>query len=150
MNHSIVRFIEFMGSTFSVINLIMTVLMLVGMWKVFVKAGEKGWKAIIPLYNYHVLYKICWKPIFFWLGSLAGIVGIVLYFMSGGKFGILIILYTIAMLISLVLVIKAWVKLAKAFGHGVGFAIGLLLLTGIFLMILGFDGSEYQPEVRNQ
>ena len=34
-------------------------------------------------------------------------------------------------------------KLAKAFGHGVGFTIGLFFLNPIFMLILGFSGDEY-------
>lgn len=33
-------------------------LYVVGLWKVFKKAGEDGWKALIPFYNTYVLIKI--------------------------------------------------------------------------------------------
>jgi hypothetical protein len=33
--------------------------------------------------------------------------------------------------------------MAKVFGHGVGFGVGLLFLSPIFLPILAFDGSTY-------
>jgi len=33
--------------------------------------------------------------------------------------------------------------LARAFGRGVGFAIGLILLSPIFILILAFGGSRY-------
>ncbi len=36
------------------------------------------------------------------------------------------------------------VKLAKAFGHGTGFAIGLIFLNFIFMLILAFGKSQYQ------
>ena len=35
------------------------------------------------------------------------------------------------------------VKLARAFGRGIGFAIGLILLQPIFLLILGFGSDQY-------
>ena len=35
-----------------VISLVVAILQLAGMWKVFTKAGQKGWKCIIPIYNY--------------------------------------------------------------------------------------------------
>jgi hypothetical protein len=38
------------------------------------------------------------------------------------------------------------VGLAKAFGHGVGMALVLILLTGIGYLVLGFGGSQYQLE----
>ena len=40
--------------------------------------------------------------------------------------------------------IYVMVKLAKAFGKGDGFAVGLILLNTIFIMILAFGSSEYQ------
>ena len=36
--------------------------MVVGMWKMFVKAGQPGWTAIIPFYNDAVLVDICGLP----------------------------------------------------------------------------------------
>ncbi len=36
------------------------------------------------------------------------------------------------------------VDLAKSFGKGVGFAVGLILLSPIFIMILGFGNARYQ------
>ncbi len=38
------------------------VLVIVGWWKIFEKAGEAGWKAIIPIYNVIVLLRISGKP----------------------------------------------------------------------------------------
>ena len=32
----------------------------------FEKAGEKNWKAWIPVYNTYMLCKICWKTKWFW------------------------------------------------------------------------------------
>jgi signal peptidase I len=35
---------------------------IVGLWKIFEKAGEKGWKALIPVYNYYIWLKILKRP----------------------------------------------------------------------------------------
>lgn len=40
------------------VGLAVYVLYVVGLWKVFKKAGEDGWKALIPFYNTYVLIKI--------------------------------------------------------------------------------------------
>ena len=88
------------------------------MWKIFEKAGEDGWKAIIPIYNTVVLLKICGlNP---WL--------IILSFIP---------------YVSLILSIVIWYKLSKAFDKGIGFTLGLIFLDIIFLFILAFDDSEY-------
>ena len=53
----------------------------------------------------------------------------------------------IALLCGVVLLIMALIgeyKLAKAFGKGFGFFIGLLLLNPIFKLILGFGSAQYR------
>jgi len=42
--------------------LIVGIFMIVVMWKLFVKAGQPGWAAIIPFYNTYTLIKIAGKP----------------------------------------------------------------------------------------
>lgn len=37
------------------IGLILMILAFAGMWKTFEKAGMKGWKGIIPVYNMYLL-----------------------------------------------------------------------------------------------
>jgi hypothetical protein len=51
------------------------------MWKIFEKAGEAGWKSIIPIYNVYIMYKIVGMKNWFWysilipfcLGFIAGL-----------------------------------------------------------------------------
>lgn len=99
--------------------LLVAALMIVAMWRIFAKAGEAGWKAIVPFYNTYILYKITW--------------GNGLYF--------LLLLIPCA---NVVIQIITSVKLAKVFGKGIGFTLGLIFLGPIFQLILAFDSSEYQ------
>ncbi len=39
----------------------------VSLWMLFQKAGDKGWKAIIPFYNSYTAYKLFWKKAMFWV-----------------------------------------------------------------------------------
>ena len=39
--------------------------------------------------------------------------------------------------------VVALYKLACAYGHGIGFTIGLFFLNPLFMLILGFGDSEY-------
>lgn len=94
------------------------VLSIVAQWKVNAKAGEPGWAAIVPFYNAYVLFKIAF----------------------GNGWLVLLIFVPFA---NIVIAIMVWFKLAKAFGHGVGFGFGLLFLNAIFMLILGFGSSEY-------
>lgn len=108
-----------LGVGWMLVILAMAVLMIVAMWRIFAKAGEAGWKAVIPFYNTYILYKITW--------------GNGLYF--------LLLLIPCA---NFVIQIITSVKLAKVFGKGIGFTLGLIFLGPIFQLILAFDSSEYQ------
>jgi hypothetical protein len=106
---------------FSIVNLI-------GMWKVFTKAGEPGWAVLIPIYNLIVLLRIAGLP---WYWVFAPFVAIIP------------ILGWIAYMVWIV-----WVhhRISTRFGQGVGFTIGLTLLGPIFWLILGFGSSKYVAE----
>ena len=45
-----------MLATATVIALIYYILLVVAGWKIFEKAGEKGWKSLIPIYNTYIFY----------------------------------------------------------------------------------------------
>ena len=112
-------------STYSLIILAFYVLIIVAQWKIFTKAGQEGWKAIIPIYNVVVLYKIIGlSP---WL--------LLLYLLS--------VVPVVGWIISVALSIVSTIKLAKAFNQSTAFIFGLLFLSPIFQMILGFGKAEY-------
>lgn len=117
---------------FGVFCIAIFVLQIIGMWKVFTKAGEKGWKSIIPVYNLVTLFRISGLSPLLVLVYLASIIPI------------------IGTIVSLVLSIFQSNKLAKAFGKGTGFTVGLVLLPPIFYMILGFGKSEYIKPAENE
>lgn len=87
-------------------------------WKIYDKAGEPGWASLVPFYNTYVLFKITWGN------------------------GILFLLLLIPFA-NLIIAIILPFKLAKAFGRGLGFGFGLLLLPIIFFPILAFGNSKY-------
>lgn len=101
------------------------VLVIIAQWKIFTKAGEAGWKSLIPIYNVVVLYKIIGLSPWLLLIYLASIIPVVGY------------------IAILVLSIISMVKLGQAFGKGAGFIVGLVFLAPIFQMILGFGSAEY-------
>lgn len=105
-------------------GLILSILLVVGMWKMFSKAGEPGWTSLIPFLNTYKLFKIGWGSGWLFLLGFIPIVNIVVSIMLG-------------------------IKLARAFGKGTGFAVGLILLPSIFYMILGFGDSVYYGPVEN-
>ena len=38
-----------------------------GLWRIFEKAGYKGWKAIIPFYNFYIWLKVIHKPLWWYI-----------------------------------------------------------------------------------
>ena len=116
-----------------------------GMWKVFLKAGKKGWHACVPILNYYELFTIAWKGKFGILFSLLEIAYILLSIGQGellakGFRGFLGMAMFVA---AFVLLMIAKIKLAFSFQKGSVFAYGLIFMELVFLMILGFDKSVY-------
>jgi hypothetical protein len=111
-----------MGGAFGIVWLIVAVVVIIGMWKVFTKAGQPGWAAIIPIYNFYILCKVAGRPGWWLLLMLIPFVNFIIW-----------------IILSL--------DLAKKFGKGAGFGIGIALLSFIFLPVLGFGDAQYQGTV---
>ena len=107
------------GIAYLVFLLVFYALIIVANWKIFTKAGKPGWASIIPFYNLYVLFEI------------AG--------MNGWLFLLLCL-----PIVNIVMMILLYINLAKAFGKGTGFIIGLIFLPNIFTLILAFGSSQYQ------
>ena len=128
-----------------VILLIWLVINIVSLWRIFTKADEAGWKSIIPIYNSYVQYSITWNTKMFWVNIGLSIVSMIVSVIQNGNSSmILTLISTIISIASTVIFIIASHKLSKAFGHGVGFTVGLVLLNPIFMLILAFGSSEYE------
>lgn len=110
------------------IALVIVVLQIVANWKLFTKAGEKGWKALIPFYNTAILYKISgmspWLALLY-IGYLIPVINV-----------IVAVVFTILRLYQPI-------NLAKGFKKSTGFTVGLIMLPFIFNLILGLGSSEY-------
>lgn len=107
-----------MGVGVWLVTLVIAIVCIVAMWKLFAKAGEPGWAAIIPFYSSYVLFKIAmgngWLFLLSFVPVVNGIISIIVLF-----------------------------KLGMAFGKGIGFGFGLLFLSPIFLCILAFGDADY-------
>lgn len=105
------------------------------------KAGDKGWKAFIPYYGDYTMYKLTWNTKMFWV-ALA--LNVATYFIPVDATGFLSILSLALSICIIVVYAKRSYNIARAFGHGVGFAIGYLFLGSIFRVILALDNSVYR------
>ena len=134
-----------LGGIYLVVALGWWILQIIANWRIFTKAGEAGWKSIIPVYGDYVSYKIAWQPSYFWLVFILGIISSIVSGMAdpdGMNATILLIVSLIRIILAIIGVIYS-VKLSRAFGHGIGFAIGLIFLQPIFMLILGFGNDPY-------
>ena len=127
----------------SVMLLVLTVAMLVvsivSNWCVFTKAGEPGWKIFIPIYGNYVSYRIAGVSRYFWI-SLA------LTFVAGlldGPNGESTLLSSVFSLGASTVEIWMSLNLARSFGKGTGFGLGLAFLPIVFYPILAFGPAEY-------
>jgi hypothetical protein len=102
-----------------IVELLIALLLIVAMWKVFTKAGQPGWASIIPIYNLYIWCKIVGRP-WWW------------------------ILLMLIPFVNFIVAIILCIDMAKSFGNGAGFGIGLALLGIIFWPILGFGSAQYQ------
>lgn len=103
---------------FIVIWLAVVLVVIIGMWKMFEKAGKPGWAAIVPIYNLIVLFEIAGRPLWWFLLALIPLVNIAIGFILS-------------------------MDIAKSFGKDTGFAILIFLLPYIAYPILGFGDAEY-------
>ena len=109
---------EALGIGWIIFMLLIAVLMIVSMWKIFTKAGQPGWAAIIPFYNLFILLRISGRPEWW------------------------IILWLIPC-VNIVIQILVYLDLARVFGKSTGFGVGLILLPIVFFPLLAFGDAEY-------
>ena len=87
-------------------------------WTIFVKAGQPGWAAIIPIYNLIVVLRISGKPGWWlFLGLIPGY--------------------------NLVFAIIVVHSLSKSFGRGAGFTVAFILLNILLLPFLAIGRARY-------
>lgn len=119
------------------------IVLIIADWKIFVKAGEPGWKSLIPFYCAYIQYKLFWNTCFFPVFLISYL--ILFFYQLADITSLASALLCIGnSVVSLVLHVVSTHKMSKAFGHGIGFTLGLLFFEPIFSMILAFGDSQYQ------
>jgi len=96
------------------------ILAIAGVWRTFTKAGKPGWAVLVPIYNVIVMLQIAGRPLWWFL----------LLFVPVVNFIIMAIVV---------------IDIARNFGKGAGFGLGLLFFGPIFYPILGFSDAQYSP-----
>ena len=98
--------------------LVIFAFLIVCRWKIYTKAGKPGWACIVPIYNIIVLLEVIKKPLWW-------------------------IILLLIPLVNLIILLIMMIELAKVFGKGAGFGLGLIFLGPIFLAILAFGDAKY-------
>jgi hypothetical protein len=107
------------GVVLIVIWVAVAVLVFASLWRVYTKAGQPGWAALVPIYNLIVLFRIVGRPWWWIFLLLIPIVNIVILFI-------------------------VYIDLAKSFDRSTAFGVGLALLGIVFLPILAWGPATYR------
>ena len=123
-------------------------------WFIFKKAGQKGWKALIPFYSDYINYKIAWDGRIYLaiiIGQVAAAILSAICGLISAGFGafVSIVCNTIVMGAGAIAGMILQFKMARAFGRNDYFAIGLYLLGSVFTALLAFGDSEYKGVPQN-
>jgi len=135
------------------ILLVLWVVMVIVHWRIYEKAGQQGWTAVIPIYSTFILMDIIRRPrSWAWIILGLGVLNAILNAVQPGTQGqnqqdpnlIISGIQLIAGFTSLYFTLRTTRDLAKVFGNGRGFTAGLIFLPLIFYPILAFGDSQYQ------
>lgn len=106
------------GGAFFLVSLLVFVIVAAGMWKMFEKAGEPGWAALVPIYNLVVLVKIAGKEMWW-------------------------VVLMLVPCVNFVAAVMICIEVARKFGKDTLYGIGLAFLPFIFFPMLGFGAAQY-------
>ena len=139
------------------------ILGLIGMAKLFMKAGEKWWKIFIPIYNDYIFYKIIKGVnlfiakiiciILYILGLIVVSIGVNLVLSEQVRrmqllpFAIIGLWALIFIIVLIVIEILTAKKLSRAFGKKGWYTVGYFFFPYIFLLIYAFGNYEYQYKI---
>lgn len=136
---------------------VLWIVMYVSTWFIFQKAGEKGWKSIIPVYNNYIFVKISGKPLYyFWIMWLPLIFMCVFYanmivqqlgdpFLNVGFRMVIAIALVITGIISIVYNVRVVIALCDRFGISRWFTLAMFTVPIIALPVLAFGDYKYSP-----
>lgn len=102
-----------------IVWVVLAVLAIIAMWKIFTKAGEAGWKSLIPFYNNYLLFRIAGRNGWWFLGLFVPFLNIFVTIMLS-------------------------IDLAKHFGKSTLFGVvGLWLFSIVGYFMLAFGSATY-------
>jgi hypothetical protein len=141
------NFLSYFAVIFGLIAILAIVLFTVAEWKILTKAGEKGWKSLIPFYNIFISHHIAgMSHVWFIAEVIVWICEIVFEIIKLPHF--VVFWFGIATgIFTLISELIHAIKMCNCFEKGTGFKIGMVLFPNLFTMIIAFGKAEYKkPE----
>ncbi len=106
-------------------GVIPVIILIAGQWKTNEKAGWPGWWAIIPILNTYAIVKIANRPWWWLLLLWIPIVGFIVWVLMA-------------------------LDIARFFGRGVLFGLGLTFFPYLWFILTGFGPEEYRGLKRHE
>lgn len=106
------------------LSLVLNLVIIFAMWGMFKKAGHEGWKALIPIYNWYLMFEIIYG--------------------QGWKMFLLLV-----PVLSYIVVFAYPIRMAQAYGKSVGFGIANIFFMPVTMCMLGFGGSDYEGPINS-
>jgi hypothetical protein len=115
-------------AVFLLLALAFYVLVALGLYGTFIKAGQPGWAGFVPIYNFIILLRVAGRPA------------------TWGWFLLLLIVPYVGTLGFFIVYIIVANDVSKSFGHGPGFTVGLVIpyVSIVFWYILWLGSSQYR------
>ena len=119
----------------------------IGYRKMFMKAGEAGWKAFVPYYKSFICFKLAWNIKIFWpfLVSM-----FLMQFLPNTEELLMLLLNVAAIIVHFVLGIKLDIRVAKSFGKTTAWGVLLFFFPFVVSLILGYGKAEYLGNTTDQ
>ena len=145
------RFVLWAGTGSIVFDAAVLVFSIATMWRIFTKAGEKGWKCLIPFYNIYIQCKIAWEGSKFWVILIiplaVGMVTSVVPWMGQGGFVFALSAALACCVYLIVILVKLCIRMAHRFNKSTAFGVvGLFMFSLIGYIILAWGSADYNED----
>lgn len=144
----------------SLISLALVIFEIVGMYKVFEKLGEDGWKAIIPYLNQATMLKVGkknpWALILRIAGDFSFIMGMFIFMIAASTDGadsavssffalVFLVAFIVLYIVYIVIAFHAYQNICEQLGQSVNYAWLFLFFPAVMWIIAGFD-DKWEPD----
>lgn len=123
------------------VGFILWILRIIALWKAFERAGESGWKALIPVYCSYIKYKLAWMKNWFWYCLL---IALIMWVIAACMPDQQELITNVGCLITSIIYIVMLFKFARKYGWGVFASVLFVIFYPICVLILGFGNYPYQ------